>query len=212
MEECNCSKDESNILQLGFPEWSNWSKKPRTSRQQILQTESQKLPTVAESPAVDPMVQNGPSYRCNQCAAVFTSPQALGGHKASHRRKQPSMAGDKIPAAPSGKRVHKCSICNASFATGQALGGHQTLHRRHISPISSKRNVVHRCSICNEEFTTGQALGGHMRRHYEGDLSRGSRRQQTDDHIGSVSSSKPCLNIELNKSPTRSDNEYYDEN
>ncbi|KAF2592362.1 hypothetical protein F2Q70_00042627 [Brassica cretica] len=69
------------------------------------------------------------SYKCDVCGKEFTSYQALGGHKASHRVKlqQPLVdnanaeAGGKTRPrmAPSGK-IHKCSICHVVFPTGQA--------------------------------------------------------------------------------------------
>lgn len=81
---------------------------------------------------------NSSNYKCNVCEKSFTSYQALGGHKASHRVKPPSSAdatGDSSTSAsknvsalnPSGK-THKCSVCEKMFPTGQALGGHMRMH------------------------------------------------------------------------------------
>ncbi|KAG2304790.1 hypothetical protein Bca52824_033441 [Brassica carinata] len=77
------------------------------------------------------------SYKCDVCGKEFTSYQALGGHKASHRVKpqQPLVENASAEAgwktrprmAPSGK-IHKCSICQVVFPTGQALGGHKRRH------------------------------------------------------------------------------------
>ncbi|KAL3621082.1 ZINC FINGER protein [Castilleja foliolosa] len=74
------------------------------------------------------------SYKCSVCGKAFTSYQALGGHKASHRAKPPTTTDDGGSAAnyvlalnPSG-RVHECSVCHKAFPTGQALGGHKRRH------------------------------------------------------------------------------------
>ncbi|KAK6245926.1 C2H2-type zinc finger - like 10 [Theobroma cacao] len=81
------------------------------------------------------------SYKCSVCNKAFSSYQALGGHKASHRKLSggnddqststttSATAGGTTSAAsnPSG-RSHECSICHKSFPTGQALGGHKRCH------------------------------------------------------------------------------------
>ncbi|KAL4308609.1 hypothetical protein GQ457_01G026940 [Hibiscus cannabinus] len=70
------------------------------------------------------------SYNCRVCNKAFPSYQALGGHKASHRKLMAANDDHSTAtssSAPSG-RSHECSICHRSFPTGQALGGHKRLH------------------------------------------------------------------------------------
>ncbi|XP_041010611.1 zinc finger protein ZAT10 [Juglans microcarpa x Juglans regia] len=78
------------------------------------------------------------SYKCTVCNKAFPSYQALGGHKASHRKSaseaanvdtnnnHPSTSSSSV-AGTSGK-THECSICHKTFPTGQALGGHKRCH------------------------------------------------------------------------------------
>ncbi|XP_014498713.1 zinc finger protein ZAT10-like [Vigna radiata var. radiata] len=75
------------------------------------------------------------NYKCSVCNKAFSSYQALGGHKASHRKL--SGAGEDQPTSSSvtttsasngGGRTHECSICHKTFPTGQALGGHKRCH------------------------------------------------------------------------------------
>ncbi|XVE79637.1 hypothetical protein DITRI_Ditri14bG0073900 [Diplodiscus trichospermus] len=73
----------------------------------------------------------GRVFACKTCNKRFSSFQALGGHRASH--KKPRLAGGsdlpEIPVSPKKPKTHKCSICGLEFAIGQALGGHMRRHR-----------------------------------------------------------------------------------
>ncbi|XP_071722259.1 zinc finger protein AZF3-like [Rutidosis leptorrhynchoides] len=84
------------------------------------------------------------SYECNVCNKAFSSYQALGGHKASHRIKSSAADNNQSTsastvAAISGNKAHQCSICQKSFPTGQALGGHK---RRHYDGGNSNNNTA----------------------------------------------------------------------
>uniref|UniRef100_A0ACD5YMC7 Uncharacterized protein n=1 Tax=Avena sativa TaxID=4498 RepID=A0ACD5YMC7_AVESA len=63
-------------------------------------------------------------FECKTCNRQFPSFQALGGHRASH--KKPRLADGAEPPKP---KVHGCSICGLQFSVGQALGGHMRRHR-----------------------------------------------------------------------------------
>ncbi|KAG8362734.1 hypothetical protein BUALT_BualtUnG0045400 [Buddleja alternifolia] len=66
-------------------------------------------------------------HPCNVCNKVFTSFQALGGHKTMHRPKHPPAAASNGGATIS-NRAHECSVCHKTFPSGQALGGHKSKH------------------------------------------------------------------------------------
>ncbi|CAA6657515.1 unnamed protein product [Spirodela intermedia] len=79
------------------------------------------------------------SHKCSVCGKGFPSYQALGGHKASHRKlvtgpddattgSASSAAAATAATAPAGGRTHQCSICLKTFPSGQALGGHKRCH------------------------------------------------------------------------------------
>ena len=75
------------------------------------------------------------TYKCSVCNKAFSSYQALGGHKASHRKlagaaeDQPASSSVTTTSASNGGgRTHECSICHKTFPTGQALGGHKRCH------------------------------------------------------------------------------------
>ncbi|XP_020233788.1 zinc finger protein ZAT10 [Cajanus cajan] len=73
------------------------------------------------------------SYKCSVCHKAFPSYQALGGHKASHRKliaaeDQPTSSTATATSSAGAPRTHQCSICHKTFPTGQALGGHKRCH------------------------------------------------------------------------------------
>ncbi|GKU94881.1 hypothetical protein SLEP1_g8308 [Rubroshorea leprosula] len=82
-----------------------------------------------------PIVELG--FRCSLCDKSFPSYQALGGHKASHRKligtdelqrtNVSTTPSDGASVNPSSK-THTCSICHRMFSSGQALGGHKRCH------------------------------------------------------------------------------------
>ncbi|KAJ4977717.1 hypothetical protein NE237_008497 [Protea cynaroides] len=77
----------------------------------------------------------GRTFECKTCNRQFPSFQALGGHRASH--KKPKLMGiglglggeDTNQQLQMKPKTHECSICGLEFAIGQALGGHMRRHR-----------------------------------------------------------------------------------
>ncbi|CAL5085451.1 unnamed protein product [Urochloa decumbens] len=88
------------------------------------------------------------NFRCPLCGKAFASYQALGGHKASHRKTPPAAAYGG--AAPLLFHQKEAAAAEAS-ASGSGGGG------------GAGRFV---CTVCHRGFETGQALGGHKRFHY----------------------------------------------
>ncbi|WZZ39992.1 hypothetical protein YC2023_036251 [Brassica napus] len=81
-------------------------------------------------------------FECKTCNRRFSSFQALGGHRASH--KKPKLTVDEkdvkhLTKNYKGTHMHKCSRCGQSFGTGQALGGHMRRHRSSMTLEPSQR-------------------------------------------------------------------------
>ncbi|GKF75789.1 zinc finger protein ZAT11-like protein, partial [Tanacetum coccineum] len=56
-------------------------------------------------------------YKCKECNKTFEKFQALGEHKASHKKTRSQMF------------LHECKVCGEKFEIGQALGGHMRKHQ-----------------------------------------------------------------------------------
>ncbi|KAL1831661.1 hypothetical protein ACET3Z_001312 [Daucus carota] len=109
-------------------------------------------------------------YKCSVCEKSFSSYQALGGHKASHR-KLATGAGEEV-SATTNSGTTATSVLNPS---GRA----------------------HECTICHKSFPTGQALGGHKRRHYDGNIGSAAASAVTSSS-GNGSSHHKDLDFDLN--------------
>ncbi|XWS08034.1 hypothetical protein CRYUN_Cryun41cG0042400 [Craigia yunnanensis] len=109
-------------------------------------------------------------YKCKTCNRTFPSFQALGGHRASHKKPKAAALAifdEKIRqftagAASSDEEGQLIKTNNISSLSLQ-LSNHNNNNRGLYS--NNNKAKVHECSICGAEFTSGQALGGHMRRH-----------------------------------------------
>ncbi|KAJ6991662.1 hypothetical protein NC653_019741 [Populus alba x Populus x berolinensis] len=86
-------------------------------------------------------------YKCETCNKVFKSYQALGGHRASHKKlkvytpsKEPNLEPTENAGASTSlpeKKIHGCPFCFRVFSSGQALGGHKRSHVIGVAASSS---------------------------------------------------------------------------
>ncbi|KAI3694603.1 hypothetical protein L1987_77571 [Smallanthus sonchifolius] len=67
--------------------------------------------------------ESGRFFHCKTCNKQFSSFQALGGHRTSHKKIK------SVNESPTKAKTHECSICGLEFELGQALGGHMRRHR-----------------------------------------------------------------------------------
>lgn len=102
-------------------------------------------------------------YRCSVCNKAFGSYQALGGHKASHRKPNPSPPLTAATAVDGEHQQHQAPAASAATSSTTAAAA--------AAPAAPTSGRVHRCSICSKTFPSGQALGGHKRCHYDGGAS-----------------------------------------
>ncbi|CAN4111801.1 unnamed protein product [Withania somnifera] len=93
-------------------------------------------------------------FKCKACKKVFNSHQALGGHRASHKKVKGCYAAkqdqlDDNDVITNGDNYFKGSNSSSyyQFEQGSSLTG-----------ASRRKSKVHECSICHRVFSTGQAL------------------------------------------------------
>ncbi|CAL0302926.1 unnamed protein product [Lupinus luteus] len=98
----------------------------------------------------------GGRYKCETCNKVFRSYQALGGHRASHKKikvkistkmndeqeLQNDNGGSSSPQMVVEKKIHECPVCFRVFASGQALGGHKRTHVIGLAPATTTTKQV----------------------------------------------------------------------
>ncbi|KAJ1296663.1 hypothetical protein BS78_01G319700 [Paspalum vaginatum] len=103
-------------------------------------------------------------YECPGCGRAFQSYQALGGHRASHKRINSNCS--IVKASP---EERESSIkTNASFSATSA-DTEFTAEMADTAVVAFKakthKAIKFECPICFKVFGSGQALGGHKRSH-----------------------------------------------
>ncbi|WOL15455.1 zinc finger protein ZAT3-like [Canna indica] len=99
----------------------------------------------------DDVAEKRGKFECKSCNKVFDSYQALGGHRASHKRLK-SCHGGRIQSTETEASVVETPALMMKEAVGSP-------------PPVTKAKKKHHCKICNRFFSSGQALGGHKRSH-----------------------------------------------
>ncbi|KAJ4834471.1 hypothetical protein Tsubulata_007927 [Turnera subulata] len=94
----------------------------------------------------------GRLFACKTCNREFPSFQALGGHRASHKKPKlmsSDFLGLPVVSAPPKPKTHECTICGLEFPLGQALGGHMRRHRS----VNTNNNTTSSASSGDEPVT-----------------------------------------------------------
>ncbi|KAE8038664.1 hypothetical protein FH972_011145 [Carpinus fangiana] len=111
-------------------------------------------------------------FECKACKKVFNSHQALGGHRASHKKVKGCFAArldhndDILAAADDDVITHDDFFPTKSNSTLQFDHGYPNPSSSGSASMSKRKSKVHECSICHRIFSSGQALGGHKRCHW----------------------------------------------
>lgn len=124
-----------------------WEKEEREYLQE--QEEEDDDVDICEDSGVPKMIKNKlrGKYRCEACDKLFRSYQALGGHRASHKKikavaaaaEEEKNGGSKAAAEA---KIHQCPFCDRIFSSGQALGGHKRSHFVGANAISTNCSTI----------------------------------------------------------------------
>ena len=113
-------------------------------------------------------------FECKACKKVFNSHQALGGHRASHKKVKGCFAA-RLDHVNQDDEDHNMLASDQEYLTRPSkltctsLQLDQRASNVNIPPslgTSKRKSKVHECSICHRVFSSGQALGGHKRCHW----------------------------------------------
>lgn len=147
-------------------------------------------------------------FECKACKKVFNSHQALGGHRASHKKVKGCFAARLDNNNLDDSLAEDDVITHEEFFPTKSNSTLQFDHGSTLASPSKRKSKVHECSICHRSFSSGQALGGHKRCHWitsnAPDTSTlAARFQQFQDHMEQIpkfdSSSEPLdLKLDLN--------------
>ncbi|KAL1553186.1 zinc finger protein ZAT5-like [Salvia divinorum] len=102
-------------------------------------------------------------YTCKTCNRSFQSFQALGGHRASHKKPKNEKRYAIFSDGEDFTSANKFSPTSLSLQLSSVSTTATT-----FCAAAMKSPRIHECSYCGAEFASGQALGGHMRKHRGG--------------------------------------------
>ncbi|XP_059306995.1 zinc finger protein ZAT5 [Lycium ferocissimum] len=141
-------------------------------------------------------------YQCKTCNRSFPSFQALGGHRASH--KKPKTLEDIKNSKPIDHQQveNHLKLNNEDHVTTLSLQipNNTTNNNNSNNNNNKNKNRVHECSICGAEFSSGQALGGHMRRHrpLPNSIAIASSHSHEESHHEQIKNTRTFLSLDLN--------------
>ncbi|XP_047064903.1 zinc finger protein ZAT9-like [Lolium rigidum] len=164
------SDDDSPLFHYGESKVKK-IKKRRTSHYALNSDSGKQLRKVTAPPP-----PKRTRYECPGCGRVFSSYQALGGHRASHKRINTSCSAPKagpgviaaLPAPePSVDTYTSFSTLSPSASPDSVATGIGAAKNNQAAATAVLEKFE--CPVCFRVFGSGQALGGHKRSHMTAD-------------------------------------------
>ncbi|KAM0829675.1 hypothetical protein ACQ4PT_066737 [Festuca glaucescens] len=197
------SDDDSALFHYGDAKIKK-IKKRRTSHYALNSDSGKQLRKV-----VAPPPPKRTRYECPGCGRVFSSYQALGGHRASHKRINTSCSAPKaapgvvaaLPAPePSVDTYTSFSTLSPSASPDSVATGIGAAKNNPAAATAMLEKFE--CPVCFRVFGSGQALGGHKRSHMtaDGEVFYGGDAEQDQGYPVAAAGS-----LDLNFPPATSD-------
>jgi hypothetical protein len=141
-------------------------------------------------------------FECKACKKVFNSHQALGGHRASHKKVKGCYASRLDQSMDYSLADHdEDVVTHEEFFPAKLTSTLQFDHGSTpplMASTSKRKSKVHECSICHRVFSSGQALGGHKRCHWltsnTPDTSSLPKFHQFQDHLDQIQQRPKFIN------------------
>ncbi|KAL2630643.1 hypothetical protein R1flu_015329 [Riccia fluitans] len=153
-----------------------------------------------------------PKYQCNTCKRSFRSHQALGGHRASHKKVKgcfartnvgelesheeetsdevlrseeqlPTELNDVSHSDGDDKDRQLISVSKDESSTADIVV-HPSGAAGAAAAAASTKKGAHRCTECGRCFDSGQALGGHKRCHFDPTKKDGDKENSSSNNGG----------------------------
>ncbi|KAK7292180.1 hypothetical protein RIF29_07939 [Crotalaria pallida] len=134
-------------------------------------------------------------FECTTCNKIFHSYQALGGHRASHKRNKScfvsknessenSIETELSPDPTTESKLMKNS--ESEYIAEPEVDATDFNNEVADTVNESKKNKVHECPICLKVFQSGQALGGHKRSHVAASGSESTKNFQKVEQVPEI--------------------------
>ncbi|PIN20977.1 hypothetical protein CDL12_06335 [Handroanthus impetiginosus] len=137
-------------------------------------------------------------FECKACKKVFNSHQALGGHRASHKKVKGCYAAKQDQVEDNRNLAGEDDVItnDQEFLPSKGNSSYQFEQGPALVGAARRKSKVHECTICHRVFSSGQALGGHKRCHW------------ITSNSPDTSSSLPKFNFQDNIEPIHNHNQH----
>lgn len=147
-------------------------------------------------------------FACTSCNKIFHSYQALGGHRASHKK----LKGCFASRIESSENSIETQFSPDPITENKLMKKSEYVHEAEVETVRvCKKSKGHECPICFKVFPSGQALGGHKRSHMSGG-SESTRNFQTVVLEEPVQEIRDFLDLNLPAANDEESNSHADSN